>query len=115
MIDTRNKIVTMEQAKRVAEQEKAPVVTAYCDPLLPAPVKRLRAIAGEGRVMVVLKTPPNAYLDARARAELAASLDMVLGVVIAEEWQGAIALHEEEAHTRNAFIDYVRERAATGV
>lgn len=106
MIDTRTKIVPLEEAMGLVEQG-APLVAGYFDPLLPEQVERMEE-AGPGLVVIVLDTP-EAYLEARARAELAAALRSVRAVAIAPA--DAFPASPEELARRRAFLDYVRERA----
>ncbi len=108
-MDSRNKIMSWRQAKETG----ARVVTAYFDPMIPAQVERLRCIAGGGKLVVLLKTPEDALLDKRARAELAASLAFVSAVVV-EDAEGVevTPAHEEEARLREEFLSLVRDKAA---
>lgn len=117
MIDTRNKIVPLEQLRAAGRR----VVIGYFDPLLPAHVARLRELAGDGKLLVLLASPSDVYLPDRARAELAAALDFVDAVAIAGGDPVAAASrlnpseilceHENEVRLRQAFIEFVRERA----
>ncbi|MBV6433557.1 MAG: hypothetical protein IANPNBLG_03735 [Bryobacteraceae bacterium] len=110
-VDSRNKIKSWQQAL----QPGARLVTGFFDPMIPEQVERLRRIAGDGKLVVLLKTPPNACLDPRARAELAASLDFVCAVVAetpADANVEALPAHEEEAPLRERFLSLVREKAA---
>lgn len=126
MIDTRTKILTVEEAiSRVASLraagEKVRVAAALCDPMLPDHVSQLARLAGGAKLVLVIAAPEDAYLPARARAELAASLacaDMVvLGESKAEEivrMLGAdeiLAIDQEESARRSEFIRFVREKA----
>ena len=71
--------------------------------------------------MILLLTPEDGYLEPRARAELAASLEFVEAVVISdgntgEELQALApaernAADEGERTLRAEFLAYVRERA----
>jgi hypothetical protein len=104
MIDTRDKIVSLEDVEQMCEN--CPVVAAYCDPLLPEVVHHWKALGSN--VILVIVPPPDAYLDPRARAELGASLSFVRAVAIAgEDFEHPV----EEAEARERFIAYVRERA----
>ncbi|MCC6389248.1 MAG: hypothetical protein IT167_01500 [Bryobacterales bacterium] len=110
-MDSRNKIMGWRQAKETG----ARVVTGYFDPMIPAQVERLRRIAGDGRLVVLLKTPKDAYLDMRARAEMAASLAFVSAVVVEDAAGGDVEVmpaHEEEARLREEFLSLVRDKAA---
>lgn len=118
LADTRNKILTIEEARVRFGGHPNRVAVAYCDPLLPS---HLPDLASEDGLILVIASPADAYLPARARAELAASLGSVHAVVIAEDdphgvaqsltSQQPMSLHEAEAERRATFIAYVRERA----
>ena len=61
-------------------------MTGCFDPLLAGHARRLRQIGGPGCVLIViLATPRNSILPARARAELVAALSVVDYVVLPEE------------------------------
>jgi hypothetical protein len=113
-LDTRSKIVNLEEAKQRAAGLRA--VCAYCDPLLPSHMSKLKEKANGRGLLVVLRTPEDAYLEAGARAELAASLSFVDAVVIGDA-ESAAALHadealcEEEGRLRTEFLEFVRDRA----
>lgn len=106
MIDTRTKIVPPDQLDAAL-----PCIPAYCDPLLPEHVAELAALRQD--LALLLVTPEDAYLEPRARAELAAALSFVKSVAIAD----AKLAHPEhpllskEAERRAAFLAYVRDRA----
>jgi hypothetical protein len=100
---------------RQAKETGGRVVTGYFDPMIPAQIERLRQIAGDGTLVVWLKTPENAYLDLRARAELAASLVFVSAVVVEDAGDSDVEVvpaHEEEARLREEFLSMVRDKAA---
>lgn len=126
MIDTRTKILTVEDAvARIAglraAGEKVRAAIALCDPMLPHHISQMARVAGDAKLVLVMATPEDAYLPVRARAELAASLACVDAVVIAEtdarqvvQMLGAdeiLAIDPVEAVRRSGFISYVRERA----
>lgn len=126
MFDSRNKILTMAEARRLAavlrgEGRRVRAVIAYFDPLLPAQIERLRDLAGEESLFVVLAPVEDALLDARARAELAAAMSFVRAVLVCDgdPEQAAAALqadeilHEltREAGQRAEWMRRVRERA----
>lgn len=102
MIDTRTKIVSMDQL-----DPALPQVAAYCDPLLPEHVAELAALGHD--IAILLVTPADAYLEQRARAELAASLGFVKAVAIVDHAEHPLLT--KEAERRAAFLAYVRERA----
>lgn len=77
MLDTRQKIVTTEQA--LATLKGRVVFVAYFDVLTVDLIRRIAEI-GEPVVAVVLD-PKNPVLSARTRAELAAALSSVSAVV----------------------------------
>ncbi len=116
MIDTRTKILPLKDAPRGRR-----VVTSFFDPILPAHLEALAAIAGNGSIVVLLRTPDDAYLEPRARAELAAALSFVEAVVISEGDLAAelsalapserIPADESESRLRADFLTYVRNRA----
>lgn len=116
-MDTRTKIVSLEQARRLADDwrqggEAVRAVIGYFDPLLPEFVSRLRAAAEGGRLIAVVAAPQDAYLEARARAELAAALDFVDAVVMGEDAGGlGDLLSLDEPGLRREFIEYVRRQS----
>ncbi len=77
MLDTRQKILTQEQA--LAALKGCCVFVAYFD-VITVPLLRAMEEVGQKLVAVVLD-PPNAVLSARTRAELAAALACVEAVV----------------------------------
>lgn len=114
-MDTRNKIIDL-RARRPA------LVTGYFDPLTAAHVRRLREIRdAHDPVVVLLSDPAEPVLDARARAELLAALDMVDYVVLPQERASSALLertgnwsvfHEEgsdEARFRS-LVEHVHRR-----
>lgn len=128
MFDTRRKIMNLDQARQWAAAQRScgrrvRALVAYCDPLLPAHVERLRRLAGDEGFLVFLHRASDPILDARACAELAAALSFVQGVVTANgddavrlaQSFGADELlleQEAEAALRDEFLRRVRERAA---
>lgn len=86
-------------------------VIGYFDPLLPAHTGSLRELAAGGRLIAVVATPDDAYLEERARAELAAALDFVDAVVIGAAAEGlGETLASNEPELRRQFIKYVRAK-----
>jgi hypothetical protein len=81
-MDTRNKIINLDQASRIAADlrdrgVRLKVITGYFDVLTVDLVRRLRELScGETLVAAVLD-PPEPLLGPRARAELAAGLSMI--------------------------------------
>ncbi|MBI4902493.1 MAG: hypothetical protein HY820_02585 [Acidobacteria bacterium] len=116
MIDTRTKILALSQAPRGRR-----VLTACFDPMLPAHIGMLKDVAAGGTLVILLLAPEDAYLEPRARAELAASLHFVEAVVISTGDVAGdlatlapserIAADEQERLIRAEFLAYVRHRA----
>ena len=76
-MDTRTKIVPIEEVARLAESG-ATVVSGYFDPLLASHAGRLQDLKRSGVPLVVLiADKDDAILPARARAELVAGLQVV--------------------------------------
>jgi glycerol-3-phosphate cytidylyltransferase-like family protein len=107
-VDTRTKIIGRAEAERIALGVRPTVVTGYFDPLTAGHAARLAAHARGGRpLLVVVRTPEEPLLAARARAELVAGLAAV-GQVVVEEgdpaWimrlDAAEWIHEEDADLR---------------
>lgn len=115
-MDTRSKILDRAGAVELARKHpRLRVVTGYFDVLLAEHVRELRKLA-EGVVLVAaIAEPPQPILAARARAEMAAALEMV-DYVIAEDvlpfvadadvvdWRAADGRRCQE------LIDHVRKR-----
>ena len=86
-MDTREKIVSVSQARQVAQawrQEGVPfhVVAGYFDVLQPEMVRDLRRLTERGaRLFAVVLEPEKSILPAGARRELAAALRMIDYVV----------------------------------
>jgi len=81
-MDTRNKIINLDQASRIAADLRDrgvrwKLVTGYFDVLTVDLVRRLRELSGGVTVMAVVLDPPEPLLGPRARAELAAALGMI--------------------------------------
>ena len=88
-MDTRDKIVDIARATEIA-RSGATVVSGYFDPLISSMAERLAlikqaALKQNGRsLLVLIRTPENAILPVRARAQLVAGLQVV-DFVCAEE------------------------------
>jgi bifunctional ADP-heptose synthase (sugar kinase/adenylyltransferase) len=124
-VDTRTKIIDRAEAERIAAAGARPaVVTGYFDPLTAAHAARLAVIAAAGHpLLVVVRTPEEPLLAARARAELVAALAAVNHVVVEEgdpAWlerlDAAEWIHEEDADLRRRrhLIARVQGRQAAG-
>ena len=92
------------------------VVSGYFDPLVSSHAKRLAELKRDGlKMLVVIATPENAILPARARAELVASLACVDYVTEAgAELTPQVRLEQEDEARLEALIEHVhaRQRAA---
>lgn len=123
MIDTRTKIVSLDEARRLAAEARARgskvrAVIGYFDPLLPVHIAHLAKLAGPDKLFVIVDSPEDAYLELGARAELAAALGFVECVITGGETAARtleaddlLREHELEGERRQEFIHYVRERA----
>jgi bifunctional ADP-heptose synthase (sugar kinase/adenylyltransferase) len=76
-VDTRTKIVPSDEAVKLAVAG-AVVVSGHFDPMLASHARSLAAVKRNGQpLLVLITTPENPILPARARAELVASLGAV--------------------------------------
>jgi len=110
-LDTRSKIIPIEDARRRASNARALWLTGRFDPLLAEHARRLSERAAPGQTLVVeITNPANPLLPQRARAELVAALASVDYVVLGN---GA---HSDDASITERFIEHVltRHRAETG-
>jgi bifunctional ADP-heptose synthase (sugar kinase/adenylyltransferase) len=81
-LDTRTKIVTIEEARKLTDGKPARWVAGDFDPLLAGHVSRLHEFAAPDRLLVVgVSDIASPLLPLRARAELVAALAMVDCVV----------------------------------
>lgn len=87
-MDSREKIVTVEQAASLAERGRAAgtrlrAITGHFDPLLASHARRLAELARpDGLLFALIADPPDPLLPARARAELVAALRAVDYVIL---------------------------------
>lgn len=103
------------EARRIAE--KATVVRGYFDPLLAWHAERLAEMKRDGKpLLVVIASPENPILAARARAELVAGLRVVDSVTEANiqptNIEPQICLEQEDAECFKQLAGHVRSRAA---
>ena len=107
-MDTRKKIITLEQALARTLDQPARWVAGSFDPLLAEHVRRLRRHATPGQLLVVEVTnPPNPLLPQHARAELVAALAMVDCVVLQNgETSGTL----DDLDVTERFIEHVLRR-----
>jgi hypothetical protein len=115
-VDTRIKIVDVGQARLIAAQG-ATVVSGYFDPLVASHAERLAEVKRErAPLLVLIGTPDDAILPARARAELVAGLAVV--DYVCETADGVaphLSLEREHAERQAQLIEHVhaRQRAAS--
>jgi bifunctional ADP-heptose synthase (sugar kinase/adenylyltransferase) len=89
-LDTRSKIIPLEQARAQQRGKPACWVTGHFDPLLAEHVRRLREQVAPGRLLIVEVTNPDRpLLPQQARAELVAALTMVDYVVLGNGVSGS--------------------------
>ena len=104
-MDTRSKIISLEEARRRASDSPALWVAGHFDPLLAEHARKLRERAAPGQTLVVeITNPENPLLPQRARAELVAALEAVDYVVLGN---GA---HSSDASITERFIQHVLQR-----
>jgi bifunctional ADP-heptose synthase (sugar kinase/adenylyltransferase) len=107
-LDTRSKIVSLDQARERLRSESASWVAGHFDPLLAEHVRRLREHAAPDRPLIVEVTNPDRpLLPQRARAELVAALTMVDYVVLGN---GADRAPTIDASVTERFIEKVQGR-----
>lgn len=104
-MDTRTKIIALEDAHERLRDKPSCWVAGHFDPLLAGHVRHLREHAKPGHYLVVQVTnPAKPLLPQRARAELVAALGMVDYVVLGD---GAGAETED---LTERFIQHVLRR-----
>jgi hypothetical protein len=110
-VDTRTKIVPGAEAAKLATAG-ATVVSGYFDPLLASHARRLAQLrGGQTPLLVLISTPPDPILPARARAELVASLGVVDHVSEAtEDIHVQIHLESEDDAGLQKLIQHVHAR-----
>jgi bifunctional ADP-heptose synthase (sugar kinase/adenylyltransferase) len=110
-VDTRTKIVSTQEALRLTERG-ATVVSGYFDPLISAHTARLAEVKQEGApLLVLIASPEDPILPARARAELVAGLRCV--DYVTEALDGlAPSVHLESEHDARLeqLIEHVQAR-----
>ncbi|MDX2150051.1 MAG: lipopolysaccharide heptosyltransferase II [Bryobacteraceae bacterium] len=121
-MDTRRKIVDVDEALRVAAEESVCVVSGYFDPLTAEHAGRLEEIrreASDGRVVVAIQDLPGSLLDSRSRAEMVAALRTVDYVVAGEGVERVLAnvpgdrlIREEDAdgERQRRLVEHIRAR-----
>lgn len=82
-MDTRSKIIPLEEARERRRYQSTSWLAGHFDPLLAEHVRRLHEQFAPGRLLIVEVTnPKQPLLPQRARAELVAALSMVDYVVL---------------------------------
>ena len=77
-MDTRNKIISLEQALAMAESQSAVLVKGHFDPLLAEHAVQIEERRQPGKLLIAFVTnPAHPYLPQQARAELVAALASV--------------------------------------
>jgi glycerol-3-phosphate cytidylyltransferase-like family protein len=110
-VDTRTKILDSAAARKIAEAG-AMVVSGYFDPLVSSHAKRLAELKrDDAKLLVIIATPENVILPARARAELVASLASVDYVTEAcDGLTPQIRLEQEHEARLDALVEHVHAR-----
>jgi len=115
-MDTRTKIIDATQARLLAAQG-ATVVSGYFDPLIASHAERLTELKRErAPLLLLISTPADAILTARARAELVAGLAVVDYVCeTADNVAPHLSLEREHTERLAQLIEQVhtRQRAAS--
>ncbi len=120
-MDTRDKIVALEQLPGLLTSGTWAVVAGTFDPLTLVQAERLSALSEIGeRTLAVVLSEPETLLTADARAALVAALRSVDAVVLADRgWHSILPpdcelriiddMPEERARTRD-FVEFVKSR-----
>ncbi|MEI9812054.1 MAG: hypothetical protein WDO18_04995 [Acidobacteriota bacterium] len=117
-MDTRTKIVSNADARAAATASL--IVSGYFDPMTKEHAERLQALKQQGRaLMVLIATPANPILPARARAELIAGLACVdqvteIGGAYPDGLTPHVQLETEDAERLAQLIEHVRARQQAG-
>ena len=114
-MDTRTKIIDVARLWELSRAGQLRIVAGAFDVLLAAHVRRLRDLRRSGPLGVLLLHPPDPLLDARARAELVAALEIVDYVALASDAalpNGAVHHLEDDATARGDLITQVLKRHA---
>jgi bifunctional ADP-heptose synthase (sugar kinase/adenylyltransferase) len=107
-LDTRSKIIPLEQAREGLRDKSVCWVAGDFDPLLAEHVRRLSKHVAPGRLLIVEVTNlAKPLLPQRARAELVAALTMVDYVVLAN---GTVSTPGIDASVTERFVENVVRR-----
>ena len=118
MFDTRVKILSPAALLAFAQAHpELPVVAGYFDPMWAPHAARLRELAGERKLLVLVEPKADALLSDRARAEVVASFGVVAHVAIAEDESirqtlGPRVIDERagDAARYQSLVEHVRKR-----
>jgi len=102
-LDTRSKIIPIEEARHLTSRVPTLWLKGHFDPLLAEHARRLRATPGQ-TLVVEITNPPHPLLPQRARAELVAALAAVDYVVLGNGSQS------DDASITERFIQHVLTR-----
>jgi hypothetical protein len=116
-VDTREKIVPLEELRRRMATGEWRAVVGLFDPLTALLATRLTEI-GDGELAAIVLDEPGTLLTANARAALVAGLRRVRLVSIArrDEWRhvlGEAKIFEDRTHS-DEFVKFVFERQNRG-
>jgi bifunctional ADP-heptose synthase (sugar kinase/adenylyltransferase) len=107
-LDTRSKIIPIEEARQQQRQKSVYWLAGHFDPLLLEHARTLREHVVPGRMLIVeVVNSARPLLPQLARAELVAALDMVDYVVLGNGTSEATAI---DAAVAEKFIDSVLNR-----
>jgi len=114
-VDTREKIVPLEELRRRMAAGKWRAVAGLFDPLTAALAQRLTEIGnGGGDLAAIVLDEPGTLLTAEARAALIAGLRPIRLVAIArqQEWRQAVgeAMVFEDPTRSDEFVQFVLDR-----
>jgi hypothetical protein len=118
-VDTREKIVPLEELRRRTTTGEWLAVVGLFDPLTALQATRVTEIGnGDGELAAIVLDEPGTLLSAEARAALVAGLRRVRLVSIArrDEWRHALGkakVFEDRTHS-DEFVKFVFERQNRG-
>ena len=117
-MDTREKIVPLEELRGRMAGGEWRVIVGLFDPLTAGQAVRLADVANGSELAAIVLDEPGTLLTAEARAALVAGLRRVQLVSIArrEEWRGALGEAEifEDPARSDEFVKFVLERQNRG-
>jgi hypothetical protein len=115
-LDTRTKIIDTPKAESIANAG-AIVVSGYFDPVTAGVAERLASLKDPGSpLLVLIRTPANAILPSRARAELVAALAAVDYVCEnGESIKPSVSLETEHSRQLTALTKHVHARQKAAI